>query len=323
MLKIFEQIFRLDTRSSPSYPAELIRRATERVVDATDPRIRILSSYEKKMRSAVIHAIDHVVQLVGELSEPVPMSNADWSSRAIISAMFASGDSLRTAVACDCACNDFVAVNPHFAEPVTALLLAKLSLRHTYGYDLVDDKTVSDAPLTVVSFDQHRLIGLATNEAETRRLLQLRAFDYLLVLALKEITEVKEQRQDLIARKRLLKTKLDIVSRSSGSLIDEPRLADRKNLQQKMDEVEAALRAVGADDTVLQRNLELTVATLAAAKDRVWLENRVLCIDNMHYLRAAEHEKATELTLQMLCDSNAHEMVVQLVTIPPEIFSGR
>lgn len=320
MLKLFEQIFRHDTRPAKSYPDELIRRAIERAVDATDPRVRILSSYQKKMRPAAIHAIDCVVQLVTSLSRPVPMSAADWGSQAVLGAMFASAESLRAVISCDRACRDFAATNTHFTEPVTALLLAKFSQKHTYGYDLVDDKTVGDVPLTVVSFDDHRLIGLATQDSETRRLLQLRAFDYLLALALEEITTAKDLRQDLVARKKLLKVKLDIVLRSNGSLVDEPSRDDRHGLQQKMDAIEAALHEAGADDDVLQRNLTIIIETLAGAEQRLRLEKQTLYIDNLHYLRTAEDQRAAPVPVQMLRDAHAREMAAQLVTIPPESF---
>jgi hypothetical protein len=317
MLKLFEQIFRHDTRPAGSYPDELIRRAIERAVDATDPRMRILSSYRKKMRPAVIHAIDCVVQLVTSLSIPVPMSAAGYGSQAILGAMFASADSMRNTISCDRSCKDFAATNTCFTEPVSALLLAKFSQKHTYGYDLVDDKTVGDVPLTVVSFDEHRLIGLATQDSETRRLLQLRAFDYLLALALEEITTAKDLRQDLVARKKLLKVKLDIVFRSNGSLVDEPSQADRHGLQQKMDAIEAALHEAGADDDVLQRNLTIVTETLAAAGERLRLERQTLYIDNTHYLRTAADPRAAQVPVQILRDAHAREMAVQLITLPP------
>ncbi len=322
MLKIFEQIFRSDAKSAQGYSDELIKRATERALDATDPRVRILPAYAKQLRAAVIHAIDSVVQLVDTLSAPVPMSRADWSTQALLSTLFSSGDSLQKMVEADAACKDFVAANAPITAPVFALLLAKHSRRNTYGFDLIDDKPVSDVPLTVVSFDEHRLLGLATSETETRRLLKLRTFDFLLLQALQKITDATEQRQDLISRKKLLKAKLDILSRSSGNLLEETRAADKETLQQKMDLVEAELNEVGAADTVLQRHLDIIVETLATADKQLWLENQTLYIDNMHYLRAADHPKATALPLQMLHDANAHERAVQLVTLAPTNFSG-
>lgn len=323
MLKIFEQIFRSETQSEKDYSDELIHRATERALDATDPRVRILSGYAKKMRGAVIHAIDHVLQLVDGIAAPVPMSQRDWSTQVVIGAMFASGDSLQTTVVRDPACKDFIATNPQIAEPVTALLLAEYSRKETYGYDLVNDKPVSDVPLTVVSFDNHRLIGLATNEAETRRLLKLRAFDYLLVLALAKITDTQDRRQDLVVRKKLLRTKLDILGRSSGSLLAEPLAADKQSLQEKMDQVEAELKDLGADDTVLQHHLELIIETLATAEKQLWLEDQIIYIDNMHYLRAADHPKAVALPLQLLHDAHARERAAQLVVMSPEFLAGR
>jgi hypothetical protein len=320
MLKIFEQIFRSEAKSAQGYSDELIKRATERALDATDPRVRILSAYAKQMRAAVINAIDHVVQLIDALSEPLPMSRADWNGQALLSIFFASGDSLHNMVSGDTACKDFAAANAPITEPVIALLLAKNSRKNTYGYDLIDGKSMSDVPLTVVSFDEHRLLGLATNEAETRRLLKLRTFDYLLMLALQKITDVKEQRQDLISRKKLLKAKLDILGRSSGNLLEETRLADKETLQKKMDMVEAELNDVGADDTVLQRHLEIIIETLATADKQLWLEQQTLYIDNMHYLRAADHPKAAALPLQILHDANAHERAVQLVRLSPANF---
>jgi hypothetical protein len=317
MLKIFEQIFHRDAPRTRSHPDELIQRATERAVDATDPRIRILPSYRKKLRPAVIHAIDHAVQLVEALSRPVPMSAADWEEQPVLGAMFASAQSMRTALSCDGAYRDFVALNPQLAEPVSALLLAEVSLKQTYGYDVVDDKPVSDVPLTVISFDEHRLIGLATHAPETRRLLQLRAFDYLLMQALTEVTAVKDHREELVGRKRLLRTKLDIVARSSGNLTQEPRREDRTSLQKKMDEVEAALSEAGADDTVLQKNLEIVAATLAGAEQCLRLEQRTLYLDNMHYLRTVNHPRAVELPIQVLCDARAREMAAQLIMLRP------
>jgi hypothetical protein len=40
----------------------------------------------------------------------------------------------------------------------------------------------------------------------------------------------------------------------------------------------------------------------------------------MHYLRAADHPRAIELPVQMLCDAHAHEMAAQLVMLRPCIF---
>lgn len=323
MLKIFEQIFGIGTKSARSYPEELVHRAIERTVEATDARIRILPGYERKLRPAVVHAIDSAVRLVDGLGPPLPLSAAEWGAQPVIGMLFGSQQSVLSLLAGDGACRDFIAATPQAQEPVTALLLAAFAQRQTFGYDTVDDRTVADVPLTVVSFDDHRLLGLATCEAQTRRQLQLRAFDYVLAQALARIADIREQRDDLQARKRLLQAKLAIVGRSSASLHDEPRQAERAGLQQKMNEVEVALAAMGADETVLQRNLAVVAETLAAAERQLWLEKQTLYIDHMHYRRSADHRQAIEMPLQLLRDAGAHTAVAQLVEIAPAALASR
>jgi hypothetical protein len=316
MLKIFEQIFHGEQRLARGYSDELINRAIERAVDATDPRVRILPGYKKQMRSSVITAIDHILQLVDALAPPVPMSHDDWCKQVVMNAMFASGESLQTVLQRDAACRDFLMENRMNNIPVTALLLAQRSQKSVYGFDLIDDLVVSDVPLTVVSFDEHRLTGLATDETETQRRLKLRAFDYLLVLALEKITSIQDRRQDLVVRRKLLRTKLDILARSSGNLAQQPGAITLQDLQKKMDQVESELHEMGADDGVLKQHLQLIINMLGAAAQKLWLENTTLHLDNMHYLRSADDPKAAAVPLQLLRDANGREMVAQMVVLP-------
>ena len=59
MLRIFYSIFGGDEEAG-RYPDTLIKAAIERAVDGTDPWLRGLSGYPRKLRPAVLHAIDHV-----------------------------------------------------------------------------------------------------------------------------------------------------------------------------------------------------------------------------------------------------------------------
>ena len=78
MLQLFQSIFGAGPQDEP-YPDELISRAIERAVDGTDPRLRALPGYRKKLRAAVIHAIGHVVGLVDSLPVPLELSRAGFS----------------------------------------------------------------------------------------------------------------------------------------------------------------------------------------------------------------------------------------------------
>ena len=64
--------------------------------------------------------------------------------------------------------------------------------------------------LVLVPLVQRRLMEPAFEEHECRRLLQRRAFDHLLTVALEHIAEHREERESLTVRRALLRSKLDI-----------------------------------------------------------------------------------------------------------------
>ena len=321
MLALFDSIFRPHHHNAQCFPEALVTRAIERAIDSTDCRMRILPGYAKKIRPAVLHAMKHVVQLVDSLAPPVPMTANTWNQEITMLAMFSSGERLEEIRMRDPAYRDFTAASAYPSNtPLTALLLANYSEKHTFGVDLINDNVMSDVPLTIISFDEHRLLGLANNEVETRRLLKARAYDYLLTLVLEKITAVREKREDMVARKKLLRAKLDVLARGGGSLSAEAYGADRMQLQQKLEQIETGLADMGADDTVLQQHLDIVKETLLLAEQQLWLACAILYMDPSHILRSPEHPKADAVPLQMLHDANGRRLAVLLVEFPYDIF---
>lgn len=71
MLKLLQSIFGGEKQGN--YPELLVKLAIERAVDGTDPWLRAVSGYKKKLRPAVLRAMDHVVGLVDRLPPPMPI----------------------------------------------------------------------------------------------------------------------------------------------------------------------------------------------------------------------------------------------------------
>ena len=279
--------------------------------------MRIMPGYAKQLRPAVLHAMDYVVQLVDSFVQPVPMAANTWNQQVTIRAMFSSGERLQEIVSHDPAYRDFIAANTNVSsQPLTALLLTSYSEKHTFGVDLINDNVMSDVPLTIISFDEHRLLGLATSEIETRRLLKARAYDYLLTLVLAKITAQREKREDLVARKKLLRAKLDVLARGGGNFSVETCGADRTQLQQKLEQIEKDLAGMGTDDTVLQHHLDIVKETLLLTEQQLWLACTTLYMDSSHIMRSADHPKADPIPVQMLHDANGRQLAVLLVTLP-------
>jgi len=64
MLNILQSIFRSSSAARGPDDA-LVRAATERVVDGTDPRLRAASGYKRVLREPVLRSIEHVTRLSG------------------------------------------------------------------------------------------------------------------------------------------------------------------------------------------------------------------------------------------------------------------
>ena len=77
MLRFLQSIF--GGVEPGSYPESLVTEAIERAVDATDSQVRAVSGYQKKLRPAVLRAIDHVVALVEGLPLPLPATGTSSS----------------------------------------------------------------------------------------------------------------------------------------------------------------------------------------------------------------------------------------------------
>ncbi len=174
-MKLFSCIFGCG-ESHGRYPESLIDLATERAVDGTDSRLRLLSGYRKKLREPVIHAIDHVVALVNAFQEPLPAGGRDHGTDPRLAAVFASAGDMLAHFGRDPALSDFL-ISPtgRGIERVTALLLATRAERRILGMDLVGDQVRRDVPQMAINFTSQRLLDPAATEAESCRQWKRRA----------------------------------------------------------------------------------------------------------------------------------------------------
>src|SRR5574340_1004178 len=131
MLKLFQSIFRPGTDKLGTYPEDLIKLAIERAVDGTDRRLHALTGYKKALRPAVIHAIDHVVELVDSLPAPLELDRRNYGSDAELNAYFASVDHMNAMLSRDAEMRKWQkSPDSAAAERVYALLMMDLSERN-------------------------------------------------------------------------------------------------------------------------------------------------------------------------------------------------
>ena len=317
MLNLFQSIFGGGEQQG-HYPESLIEAAIERAVDGTDPRLRAMFGYRKNLRPSVFHAIDHVVALVDDIPAPIPALRSDYNTDLRLKALFASADRMQEVFGNDVQLNEFRGGPGKSAERVIALLLAERVEKNVLGMELAGDMLRRDVAQISVSFRNHRLIDVTTNEADTRRQLERRAFDHLLTLALTRIAEVHGERADLARQRDLLQRKLSALKRGGWSFdAVEGAQSEHKALIAELQEIETALTKMGTDAGALQGRLDIVTDLLGHAEQQLWAEEFVIHLDNMNILRDAQDASAQQITLQELHNARGANLALLLVSLAP------
>jgi hypothetical protein len=317
-MRLFQSIFG-GGETLGRYPESLIEAAIKRAVDGTDPRMRLVSGYRKRLRKPVIHAIDQVIALVDRIPAPVPAGVDGYRDDFRLASLFASSDEMLQIFARDKALREFLSCNDGLgAERVTTLLLARRVEKNILGIDLVGDLVKRDVAQVSVNFTGHHLLEPRAGEEESRRFLKRRAFDHLLALALNQITEARVERADLSRQRELLQRQLRAMK--GGALTFEGPEAgqpDEASLQADLDAVSTHLQALGADAGVLRAHLEIVAERLGEAERQLWSEEISLCLGPMNIRRDPDYPSARQIVLQELHNARGMQAVILPIAIAP------
>jgi hypothetical protein len=320
VLQLFQSIFRPGADKAGAYPEDLIERATERAVDATDRRLRAVGGYKKRLRPAVIAAIDHVVELVDRLPPPLELSRPNFSASAELNAYFASVDHMNATLSRDAEMRQWQkAPDSALAERVHALLTMDMNERNVLGVALDGDELRHDVAQVTVGFSQHRLLDATGQEDDTRRLLKRRAYDHLLSLALAAIAGAQGERVDLERERDLLRSKLAALAAGHWGFGDDAGEGadaappDPQALQQRIQDIDAELGKLSTGK--LQTHLDLVAGVLSDAPKNLHGETLTLCVDRQGVKQAQPTPLAPPITLTLLHNAAGRSLVVRMVGI--------
>lgn len=316
MLRFFQSIFR--TKIKPgAHPESLVKAAIERAVDGTDPAIRAVSGYQKKLRPAVLHAIDHVMGLVNGTGEPLLLDQAHYHADPLLRTFFISSTDLGRFIERDPALAQFRKGGMARSHGAWGLLVMEKQEKTVLGAVLSGDVVMRDVPQTAVSFEAHRLMDVTAKEEETRRQVMKRAYDHLLRLALGRIAEVKTRRGKLERHRALLRSKLDLLQRGGWGFAEgEGEKLDARGVEQLLGQIEAELLEIGRDDKMFEVYLNIVREVLNRAEEHVWARKEPVVIDRMGIKQQTAASGAREVNLEVMGDSAGRSLVVSLVAIP-------
>ncbi len=136
---------------------ELINKAIDRAVEATDPRFRFLPSYRRRLRGPVTTAAKHIISLVDEIPSATALGKAAYSDNQRLRVFFASPDRLLQVIGKSPFITDYLksykGLRP---DSLFGLLTMERTERTEFGMGLENDRVVRDIKQVVVNFGNHR-----------------------------------------------------------------------------------------------------------------------------------------------------------------------
>lgn len=322
MLKLLQSIFGFE-ESKGAYPESVITKAVERAVDGTDPWLRSIPGYQKRLKPSVVRAIDHVVSMVDALPPAVQINPARYTDDRLLKAFFISQAEMRNVLRNDWSLRESLRGPCAGARRITALLFMEKKEVRSYGAEMSGDVVMRDVPQVTLCFESHRLMDPAGDEEETRRRLKKRAFDYLVRMALQRIASAKGERKELERQSALFQSKLEMLRRGGWGFDGAgPDMGeDMGQLEERLGQVETQMLELGSSG-MLESYLDMVADVLGRPEEYLHGGRETVILDSMKIRRERADVNTVELTLFTLGNAEGRGYVVQLVTIPAEEISG-
>jgi hypothetical protein len=267
MLRLLAKaIFGSPTAAADDPWAPIIDAAIEKAVDGTDPRLRALREYKRKLREPVTRAAHFAHELGERLPAPIEVSRAGFEREPGLRAFFSSVERMQEVFSTSLEVQFLREPGSRSQDSLHAALAMDLSERSVLATVRRGEQLQEEVARTLVSFDKHRVVLPAASETALRRKFKERAFTTLVACALERMATRSDRKSELEKQRALLRTKLRAVkaSRSGLDSLSAPAGAssDPAALERALEDTEKELRdsVVGGD--ALERNLEDLCATL-------------------------------------------------------------
>lgn len=161
-------------------PDAALREAIDRAVDAVDPRLKVVPDYRHRLAPAVEHALGHCAGVAAAIPGPVEIGARAFAADPLVHALFAAPGDIAEMLGKSREVREFFA-DPTNADHDEFFGLLGMRQRHkaVAGVALNGDVVQHGVPQRLLYFADHTLGELGAANDDTRRRLQVAAFDGL------------------------------------------------------------------------------------------------------------------------------------------------
>ncbi len=319
--KLLQVLF--GNNSKDRYSKDFVKAAIQHTVESTDPWLRALSGYKRKLRPAVVRAMSYVESLVDEMPPAIVIDSNCHITDPRLRQFFTSTSDMWKVLR-NCITSSLRGDQEWSAPWFYALLTMQKQERAVLGAEVVGDIVLRDLLHHTVSFDCHQLMDLSDSEDETRRKLKKRAYDHLLSLALGQITIANFEKDKLQQCRALMQSKLNLLQRTGRGFQQAAAAgqADIDEIKELVGDIDAKLLELGGDDRMLEAHLDIVAGVLGRPAEHLWVRKETLIIDRMGIRRNEPADGAQEVSLDIVCDSDEINLVCMPVAIRKDAFQS-
>lgn len=283
-----------------------IDELTERVT-RLNPRLRLVSHYQRRLRPSLEQALAYVRDIVVGLPAPLTASCHAWGTDPYIHAFFATPDEVELTFSRSPELREFFTESPD-TPTAFAVLGMSMSERRTLGVALEGDVLRSDVPQTNINFSDRRITIIASSDAALREEIVRRIFDQLTLEGMGRYAAGKSRRDVLDREQTLLLARLRMLERQGTGLRsvvggdNTARPTDRvdkaDDLREQIAKNEAELAQQAPKTDVLDCQLDCLIEAFQNARNSFTLTHTPLRLSATNVLLAPDStEPSTDIDL--------------------------
>jgi len=266
--------------------AETSLRAIDKAVTLTNPRLKLVPSYQERLGPAVESSIRYLQDLMLALAPAIEIAAARWSGEPMLRAFFAAASDIPAILGRSHNLRTLFDKYPGL-DAASFVLATTLNERAVLGLSLQGDVVQRERPQTAVVFADHHVRICGHEESEVRHLLVTQAYEYLVAQALAEIGAERNERRELEDNRTLIRSRLRLLQQQGpglGSLFGAAPVSsgEQSKLAAQLLENEAQLEAMGSAQTTLEAELEVLRAVLENPQRYLCIEARQLRLSTLN-----------------------------------------
>ena len=244
--------------------AALLDQCVDAIVEAVDPRLRLMPRYRKRLAPSATAAIRFLRSLAPRLPTPIALSRSAWATDAYVGAFFATAADVQACL------NRSTELHTFFRDPANlhcdraySILGMRRVERTVLASALVEGEVRRDVAQTTLGFTGHALVVLSDDPSTTRALLGEAILKRVAGLALERIVSARDRATELETRKSMMAARLRMLMLRSDGLRE--LSANEQDPSAEIATLERELKAAAADHLEMRTSL----ATLDYSFDQI------------------------------------------------------